>query len=380
MPQQTPDDDDAMVAALDTLFSLDDAKRRPYLTLPGESLLLTAHARDLVTRAEKFMIDGGLDAEHVYSGAIVSVPLPRPILDAGEPDESGETESVIVWPGTVPTMLWHPLAWLPEHIAFPMTLQADGEDEFEEDEDSWAMRVALEMTMTGLYDQDTGWVDVLALNGIDIDSPADIARVQAWLDGGQDGVLDAINLEDYFAAAETIFGFGFSVARVHEILPAYMTASWSVVARTLMEDLVEGRVGANDPATDAGNVFAIANLAAAHMMEAPQDDATGEDAPVDALADIIEHVEAGPGQYVTDPGTVAVAVERLRKVLTDVANLYRTDESELVRAEQQAITEFQEAAIAGAAAGTAPTITTNAPAGAGTTTAPSVASEGTHSA
>src|SRR5690606_13050966 len=87
-------------------------------------------------------------------------------------------------------MLWHPLLWLPEHLARP-GMFPEGKDGalVEEDIAEWAFRVAIEITQAGLYDVNTAqWVDVLARVGINVSSEEGIARVRAWQAGGADAV------------------------------------------------------------------------------------------------------------------------------------------------------------------------------------------------
>jgi hypothetical protein len=101
------------------------------------------------------------------------------------------------WEGTRPEAMWHPLMWLPRRLAMPLVaVGADG-DVTEEPLEQWQARVAFEITDSQLYTDD-GWVDVLALAGLDADDAADLDRVRSWLAGAPDDSLDALDLEPFF--------------------------------------------------------------------------------------------------------------------------------------------------------------------------------------
>lgn len=90
-------------------------------------------------------------------------------------------------------LLGHPLAWLG-----PRRLVCFGDPETGEPEtpDELALRIAVEMTERCLYDPDTGtWVDLLRLNGINIDLPEERAQVEAWMAGAASHpILDRLDL------------------------------------------------------------------------------------------------------------------------------------------------------------------------------------------
>lgn len=83
-----------------------------------------------------------------------------------------------------PEALWCPLLWLPPYLASPAP---------DEDEDAWAARVALELSASGVYDQESGtWLDVGQL----VEGGLTAERGERWLAGGADPVLDAFDLEE----------------------------------------------------------------------------------------------------------------------------------------------------------------------------------------
>lgn len=182
---------------------------RPFLLDEGEGLLLirptVSQDGTLVPgvvkmseRRSAFERSCGLASTEVASTPLVSVPLP----DYAQ-IEAGRRR----WAGTNPSFMWHPLMWLPERVAMPCVLQEVGEDgqlsERLESADEHAIRIALELTEASLYDPvQGGWVDVLALHGLDLEEPGVLARVQDWLDGGADEVLDGIDMSSVFDAPD----------------------------------------------------------------------------------------------------------------------------------------------------------------------------------
>lgn len=201
----------------------EQAVRRHLLPEARESLLLCMVALDVPFRFEEFAGVTGLADHAIYSSPLLSVPIPR-YYDIPE----GQRR----WKGVNPAVLWHPLFWLPPRVADRYELTGENEDETElEDDDTWALRVALEMTLSGLYDPaDGSWVDILHLSGIDITTGAAQARVKAWLDGAPDPVLDAIDLSDYLDVTEDR---DWAIGAAMKLLPTVRGASASVIAASL---------------------------------------------------------------------------------------------------------------------------------------------------
>jgi len=167
---------------------------RPLMLEPGESLLLARDAVQFMARLVEFPEATGVPTDALVVTPVISIPLPiyPPTFDGGARR----------WPSVKPEAMWHPLLWLPEVLAsrFPVSID-DGRGsprEGVEPDDIWAVRVAIELTQSRLYDQESGmWVDVLALAGLDIQQVEVQQRVQAWLNGAPDRVLDAIDLSGY---------------------------------------------------------------------------------------------------------------------------------------------------------------------------------------
>lgn len=160
--------------------------------LPGEQLVLFHHIDPVAffERIRWFREATGLADEQVVASLLCGVPLP-----VAERDDLG---LISRWPSASADVLWLPVFWLPEALALRYTVQTEDGERIESD-DEWAIRVAIELTGSGLYDPETGtWLDVLAAHGIDKDAPDTALRVAAWLDGEEDEVLDNIDLSSYF--------------------------------------------------------------------------------------------------------------------------------------------------------------------------------------
>lgn len=240
------------------------ALHRPYLLDPGEGLLLTRPSPPgedtppipgivkTAERRERFLRDSGMDEADVLSATIVSTPLP---------DYTRIPEGRRRWPGLSAALMWHPLMWLPPRLARPYVLveeQADGGGhERLEGPTELAIRVALELTASGLYDADTGgWVDVLDLFGIDITAPGALDRIDAWLAGGRDDDLDRIDLSAYIDDAADP---DWAVRAVAELFDDLVASTWHLVADDLSGALtgLEGSTG-EQILTRLGTVMTIA--------------------------------------------------------------------------------------------------------------------------
>lgn len=227
--------------------------RRPYLLGPGEPLLLLRPDPDTDTepglpalvkqaeRLEQWRNESGMEDADVYSSPLVATPLP---IYAGRIPEGSRR-----WPGLSPALMWHPLMWLPERLAEPYVLVETSEDGQEserlESPDEWAIRVALELTASGMYDPVTGgWVDVLALYDVDITAPGQIQRIAAWLGGAPDEKLDGIDLEVFLSSQERP---DWAVQLTATLFDDVVASSWAIVA----DDLLSVALGIQQTAADA---------------------------------------------------------------------------------------------------------------------------------
>ena len=168
-------------------------RRRPFLLEPGDTLLLEPDPIRVMVNFGRFVEETGVPADVLRSSRLTALPLP--------------TGKIRDCPGVRPEMAWLPLLWLPPHLARQKTYAvgedglahtvssagAGGREVYEESEEEWAVRVALELSAAGFYDATTGtFLDVMDLVGIDIDVPAGLGRVREWLAGGPDDDLDLL--------------------------------------------------------------------------------------------------------------------------------------------------------------------------------------------
>lgn len=167
--------------------------KRPFILQPGESLLVSNDPETYGAYLQEFVDTTGL-APNDEEGRFITIDpvskIPFPLY----PDSFASGKR---WPDLDPRVMWNPLFWLPESLAFGEVISDPhgvGEP-IPESEDEWVIRVATNLEYMGLYDPETGmWADILSAAGIDIDDPVSVERVQAWMNGGEDDVLDQIDL------------------------------------------------------------------------------------------------------------------------------------------------------------------------------------------
>lgn len=194
---------------------------RSYLLEQGEGLLFTSDPWQWAARVTLFQEDTGLSTEQLYATPLFSHPIPI--------RTTGET----TWRKLPASMLWHPLLWLPEHLARPAQFP-DGKDGALVDEDpaEWGVRVMLEIANAGLYDAHTGeWVDVLARAGMDLQTPSGADRVAAWVRGASDPLLDTFTIGDQLGDRQPV-GWARDTARAEGW--AMREAQWSRTANALL--------------------------------------------------------------------------------------------------------------------------------------------------
>lgn len=162
---------------------------RQLIALPGEALVGVRPPTDMNQRLADFMEFSGLETGDIIFSHYATVPMPR--YPAAWPEGRKR------WTGIKPEAMWHPLFWLPDRVASKYVFTDEGGNEQLESDDEWAARVALELTASGLYDQQTGeWQDILGIEGIDTEDENDKARISAWLSGNEDELLDSIDLSE----------------------------------------------------------------------------------------------------------------------------------------------------------------------------------------
>lgn len=337
--------------------------RRPYLTEPGDPLLLPGSPIEHSLVYTRYQHHTGVPHEDMHTSTLVAVPIPLPPVD-------GFTEGRR-WPNTRAEMMWHPLMWLPDWVT--ARYEVDGRVE---SADEFSVRVAIQLSECGLYDPVTGtWTDVLAEAGIDIDDPADLERVRQWLAGGEDSLLD--NVTDVIsevmdmapvaseAAAEHLgvpmedleaLVLGYDELHAHrlarETLPILREASWALTAEELLDalddmadgDVVEGANPTDDDAADyAWNPGARRDLTVAFVQLAREFLAGSEE--VSRLDEVEQQLGAFHGdEHELFTGPVAA----LRELLEEVRHHYQATLDALakgVEEGQQAVAEEPEPVI-----------------------------------
>jgi hypothetical protein len=266
---------------------------RPFLLEDGEALLLSLDAVEHTLRFAEFLETTGLTPTAVVSEALVGVPLP--IYETGKRFSDVNPEA-----------LWNPLFWLPEDIALRFRIKEtpDGEPRVETDVE-WATRIAFELTKSGLYDPEQGWLDVFALYGIDTSNPEDIAAITNWQFFLPEERLDRIDIRDHVTFSEDNGAFFDS----QELLPFLLPAQWAHTAASILA-VIEA---------DQNNVGGYAELAAGLLDTIPGDEPdTLYDAALSIkdggdLADfgptIVEALEAVLEQYADGPALLNEYIE-----------------------------------------------------------------------
>ncbi|MEH0110623.1 hypothetical protein V6N00_13005 [Tersicoccus sp. MR15.9] len=232
--------------------------RRQLLTHDGDSLLLTRSAADTVLRFVEWRAATGMDPSSFTFNPILTVPLPiyGPMPDGGRR-----------FADVNPAALWHPLFWLPKRLAGRFMIPSpDGGESIAESDAIRAIRIALELSASGLYNAE-GWVDILAASGIDIDRPTDLDRVAAWQAGAPDEILDSIDLEPYLRLDTDPHWALVSAMGLEDDM---QHAQWALLADSLIEELDEAD-DEEDLTSYRNAVGVIATMAEAQLAEIPTD-------------------------------------------------------------------------------------------------------------
>lgn len=209
----------------------------------GEPLLLARSTIDTAVRFRAFGEEFGLPSNALISTMLCSVPLPI-YTDFGI-DEHGRSRRR--WAGTRPETMWHPLMWLPPRLAGRYTFHDSTTGmQTQEADEVWAIRVCLELSLSGLYDAETGtWLDVLSTVGLDIEDEMDLARVEDWLRGESDPLLDTIDLSHYLDLPQREWALDSALALRGDL----EAASWALIA----DDLLSMAEDALDPTSGLGH-------------------------------------------------------------------------------------------------------------------------------
>lgn len=235
--------------------------RRSFFTEPGEPLIVSPSPVQAAIRFGTWTDFAGVMPDTALVSPMSSVPLPI------YPPNWGPGRKR--WEGTRPEAMWHPLMWLPPRLAGRYSMVGSDGEPMVESDDLWAVRIAYELMVSGLYEEESGtWLDVLSTIGLNIDEPGDLARVRAWLDGGEDRDLDRLDLTPLLdAVAEQQGDPDWAMSTATDEMDSLRIIAWASSAEALLdhcddlaqesgEELEEVRRGGALIASLAGVAFA----------------------------------------------------------------------------------------------------------------------------
>lgn len=241
---------------------MNPAPRRAGLQAPGTQLLLDEDVVDASRRARAFSEFSGIAVRDMVLTPLSSLPVPIYNF-ATTPD--GRATGLRRWEGARPEAMWHPLMWLPPRLTRRFRYKDLSGHEVYESDHLWAARIAMELHASGLYDSETGeWVDVLAMSGLDVTDELDLARVEDWLTGDADGVLDEISLAGFLNEQDPTWAL-ISLLALEDVL---WQASWAMTAETLVELVLSSLAVDVDLAAAAGSVASSMGLSLLARSEA----------------------------------------------------------------------------------------------------------------
>lgn len=188
----------------------------------GDELLLNDDVVEAGLRVHALAEATGIPADEFVFCPLVATPVP--IYRRGQRFSTAKPEA-----------LWHPLLWLPESVGLRLRLRQPDGSAVVENDTQWLTRVALELQHSGLYSTEHGWVDILSLYGLDVNDPVDIARVEYWLNGGEDTTLDSIDLARSFQLGDSVWAATAARAAIDMLSPI----QWLYSASSLYEHLTK---------------------------------------------------------------------------------------------------------------------------------------------
>lgn len=207
-----------------------DVARRHLASTPGTTLLLGASVDDVVKHFAQWRDGTWMDPADFLPNTLMNAPLP-----VYKDPPAGERRFAHI----NPQALWHPLFWLPVRLAGVYPLVDSKGDPMPEPEEMRSLRVALEMTASSLYDPEHGWVDTLALHGLDVDNPAHVERIARWQAGAPDDILDSINLDEHLLVDEDPH---WALKSASALLGSYMRAKIALHSNSLIELFDDARL------------------------------------------------------------------------------------------------------------------------------------------
>ena len=219
---------------------MSDTPRRAGALAPGTPLLLDEEVLGSVPRAREFS---------EFSGIALRDLLVTPVVSHALPLYNFAADGRRRWEGVKPEAMWHPLLWLPSRLAGRYSYADASGQKVAESDEIWAIRVAVELQTSGIYDVETGtWVDVLALIGLDADDEMDMLRVQDWLDGAPDADLDAFSFAEYLTIQPQTWALESAIV----LEPMFREASYALTANELIAllDYVSGSFSDGDSSVE----------------------------------------------------------------------------------------------------------------------------------
>lgn len=263
--------------------------RRRFLLEAGEQLMVTRDVLVAASRLADFVSETGISPELLVADPVTALPLPMHVR--------GQRFDEVQ-----PQALWNPLFWLPEDLALRFRIRENETSEPRPETDAeWAIRIAIELGVSGLYDPEEGWLDVFALYGIDPDDPADLDAIVGWQAGLPDERLDSIDLRQHVTFTSDNEAFN----NAQELYPLVMAAQWGHTATSLLV-AVEA-----DPENISNFAALGADMLSAEPSEAP-----------DILQDARDALEAGGDR--NEQGKRII--DALNSVIVDYTNaIYELD-------------------------------------------------------
>ena len=305
-------------------------RRRSYMTEPGEPLEVASSVLRSAVRYRVFATDTGIDPAWIRPNPLCCVPLPT------YPDAwpAGRRR----WPRLRPSMLWHPLLWMPDRLATRYTLVDESDICSTEPDDIWCLRVCLELQAAGIYDPDTGtWLDVLSLAGLNSDNPGTERRLDRWLTGGADPILDRLDLAEHVDRPDDL---DWALHAAIDELPALQVISWVLTAQDLLDACTALDAGGGDGALarvrrSASTIALLAETNLATMPD-PLSDHPDDDGQTESLW--WQSIRRQLRQFTGDPGRLIDTVGRaMTDRLTAVLDRYAADVAELETASADAV-------------------------------------------
>lgn len=212
---------------------------RKFVTEEGEPLLTPVGPFDAMLRLAQFQQATGIAVESIVTSPLCGMPVP--LYPAQLPEGRRR------WPGVRPEAMWHPLMWLPKQVrSRRMVSIGDGPPTIEDD-DLWVARVMVQLataahynpeddTWIPLYDEPSGgWIDILALHNLNVETVEVQDRIAAWLDGAPDPDLDGIDLTNCFEDDEQMPDW--AVVYAWNAIGALLPAAYAVHASALADHI-----------------------------------------------------------------------------------------------------------------------------------------------